>query len=768
MGVCMIMPRAAILTAWLRPGTGLAPGHDAIAPATAWLTSALTREAEQRTGFLWLVVAYGLGILTWFTATADPAWWWAPGLAVPVAILACRLEGWQRWLALAGLFFLLGIASAGWRLAVTGTPMLARPIHALVSGHVEAVDHTPSRSRLLIRVIGIEGLAPEVTPVRVKLGLAGHFALPAGTAIRLKASLAPPAGPALPGGFDFRRDAFFRQIGGIGYAVGVPQIWPDAPEAPLRLRLLAGLDDARNDLTRRIATTIGGPGGAVAAALVTGKRALIPEETNDALRLSGLYHIVSISGLHMVLAAGVLFWTLRAVLALSVTLALRWPIKKIAAGGAMLGAIAYCLFAGSEVATVRSLIMTLVMLGAILLDRPALAMRNLALSALIVLTWQPEALLGPSFQMSYAAVAALIASQRLWLPAARAVPEPASRPPLVWQGLRWFGIAFGGILATTIVASLATTPFAAYHFYRVNPFGLIGNAAGIPLVSLVVMPAAVAGSLLYPAGLDEPVWRLMGIGIDGVMRVAQWVAQFDKASLPAPALQHSAFLLFVLALLLLVLCVSALRWLAIVPLGLWLTSLAAPAVPDVIIHESGRLVLARAQGGTYRVLALGASPDFVLAQWLPALGDGRTVRDETLREGVRCDRQGCTLRLADGRWLALSLRPESLREDCRRADLVVTPLRRHGCPPDRVLADGSRLEALGTLQFWMRREGGWRQTGIRTAMAGRAWQQPRGAAAQPSTTTSDRRGPEARPKPRQEDPSPGRGDGALINTGEPD
>ncbi len=282
------------------------------------------------------------------------------------------------------------------------------------------------------------------------------------------------------------------------------------------------------------------------------------------------------------------------------------------------------------------------------------------------------------------------------------------------------------------------------------------------------MPAAVAGSLLYPAGLDEPVWRLMGIGIDGVMRVAQWVAQFDKASLPAPALQHSAFLLFVLALLLLVLCVSALRWLAIVPLGLWLTSLAAPAVPDVIIHESGRLVLARAQGGTYRVLALGASPDFVLAQWLPALGDGRTVRDETLREGVRCDRQGCTLRLADGRWLALSLRPESLREDCRRADLVVTPLRRHGCPPDRMLADGSRLEALGTLQFWMRREGGWRQAGIRTAMAGRAWQQPQGAAAQPSTTTSDRRGPEARPKPRQEDPSPGRGDGALINTGEPD
>lgn len=764
----MIIPRAAILTAWLRPGTTPAPVHAALAAVLAWLQAAVTREAEQRTGFLWLVIAYGLGILIWFTATADPAWWWAPALAVPLAVAAMWLEAWRRFLALLCLFVLLGMVSAGWRLGMTGTPMLTRPIHALVSGHVEAVDHTPNRSRLLIRVATIEGLAPGATPVRVKLGLAGHFALPAGTAIRLKASLAPPAGPALPGGFDFRRDAFFRQIGGIGYAIGAPQIWHDAPEAPPLLRLLAGLDDARNDLTRRIATTIGGPGGAVAAALVTGKRALIPEETNDALRLSGLYHIVSISGLHMVLAAGVLFWTLRAGLALSVTLALRWPIKKIAAGGAMLGAIGYCLFAGSEVATVRSLIMTLVMLGAILLDRPALAMRNLALSALIVLTWQPEALLGPSFQMSYAAVAALIASQRLWLGTGRAQPEPGARPSLVVQGLRWLALAFGGILATTLVASLATTPFSAYHFYRVNPFGLIGNAAGIPLVSLVVMPAAVAGSLLYPAGLDEPVWRLMGMGIDGVMRVAQWVAQFDKASLPAPALQHSTFLFFVLALLLLVLCASGLRWLAVVPFALWLTSLAAPAVPDLIIHESGRLVLARGQGGGYRVLALGTSPDFVLAQWLPALGDARTVKDPSLRDGVRCDRQGCTLRLADGRWLALSLRPDSLREDCRRADLVVTPLRHHGCPDDRMLADGKRLDAQGTTQVWLRRDGRWRQDGIRSVTAARAWQRLPVGPGQAGPAIQDRRGPEARQRLRQEDPSPGRGDGALINTGEPD
>lgn len=307
----------------------------------------------------------------------------------------------------------------------------------------------------------------------------------------------------------------------------------------------------------------------------------------------------------------------------------------------------------------------------------------------------------------------------LWRPGR---PETEAENSLFAGWPRRILAAFAGIVITTIVASLATAPFAAYHFYRVNPFGLIGNALGIPLVSLVVMPAAVAGSLLYPFGLDEPVWRLMGHGIRGVMAVAEWVSGFDKASLPAPLIRHSQFGALVLAMALLILPVSRLRVLAIGPFALWLASLAMPARPDLIVHENGRILLARGEGGAYRVLSFGPSPDFVLGQWLPALGDPRLPKAPDLKNGVRCDRLGCTLRLADGRWLAFPQRPEALREDCARADILVTPLENRICPPDRVPVDGRTLRQQGTLWIWAKADGSWRIEGTRAAHHHRPWQ----------------------------------------------
>ncbi len=206
----------------------------------------------------------------------------------------------------------------------------------------------------------------------------------------------------------------------------------------------------------------------------------------------------------MVLAAGVFFWLARAILALVPGVAERHPVKKWAAALAMLGATAYCVFSGSEVATERSLIMTLVLLGAVLFDRPALSMRNLAIAAIIVLAREPETMAGPSFQMSFAAVAAMIAAHEWWASRPREPSEPAG-----WGGilLRKLGIAVAGSLLTTLIASAATAPFAAYHFQRINPYGLIGNALAIPFVSLIVMPSAVAGTLLMPSASTDSSGR---------------------------------------------------------------------------------------------------------------------------------------------------------------------------------------------------------------------------------------------------------------------
>jgi len=233
----------------------------------------------------------------------------------------------------------------------------------------------------------------------------------------------------------------------------------------------------------------------------------------------------------MVLAAGVVFWLVRAVLAAVPLCALLWPIKKIAAGLAMVGVTAYSAFSGWDIAAERSLIMTLIMLGAILVDRPALSMRNLALAALIALALEPEGLLGPSFQMSFGAVAGLIACARLIDGRLFVRPGAGRIGRLVGTGLS----AITGTLATTLVAQVATAPFATYHFQTVQPFGLVGNALTLPLVSLAVMPAAVIGCLAYPFALDRPVWWLMGQAVAGMLAISDWIAGFERASLVLPA-----------------------------------------------------------------------------------------------------------------------------------------------------------------------------------------------------------------------------------------
>ena len=481
------------------------------------------------------------------------------------------------------------------------------------------------------------------------------------------ARLLPPPGPARPGGYDFARDAFFRGIGAVGSVAGKIALTPPPPPPTWDLQLAAAIDRARNALTQRIAAVAGGQAGAMAAALVTGKRGLINETTNTDLRAAGIYHIVSISGLHMVLAAGTIFWLVRALLALSQTLALRLPVKKIAALAAMAGSVAYCVFSGAEVATVRSLIMTLVMLGAILVDRPALSMRNLALAAMIVLLREPDALLGPSFQMSFGAVAALIAFAERWEERGRSQPPPA----LPWP-LRPLWIAACGIIVTTLLATAATAPFGAYHFQTFNPFGLLGNALALPFVSLFVMPAAVFGVLAYPFGLDAPAWWLMGLASEVVLKLAHWVATIDHSTVVLAAFGPPALACFAASLLWATLWTTTLRWLAILPLATGVAVAAKPEKPTILIERDGSGLAVRNKEGL--LVVAGKPSRFVLQQWLTADGDGRQPDDPSLRKGAACDPRGCVLTTKDGHTIAYAQDRLAIIEDCRRADIVVTPI----------------------------------------------------------------------------------------------
>ena len=301
------------------------------------------------------------------------------------------------------------------------------------------------------------------------------------------------------------------------------------------IRAWSVIERLRHGIGPRITAVLPGQTGAIANALITGARGGISEATNSAFRDSGLMHILAISGLHMAIMAGSVFYLVRLLLAAMPALALLYPIKKWAAVAAMLGALAYLLISGSSFATVRSAIMISIMFIAVLLDRPALALRNVVLAALLILIAFPESLFDVGFQMSFAAVLALICvyeearKSRVW----SLLPERPSA---------WLLLFVGGIIATTLIASTAVAPFAAYHFHKSQQYAVLANLIAIPICNFIVMPAALASLLAMPLGLEAAPLRVMGWGIDGMLWTAERVASLPGAVLHIPAMPTPAFL----------------------------------------------------------------------------------------------------------------------------------------------------------------------------------------------------------------------------------
>jgi competence protein ComEC len=694
---------------------------------------ALALEAERRRLFLWLPVAFSAGILLYFSADAEPSLWPSLTGAALAAAAAVALRSRPRAMntAIVVAMVMGGFATATWRTQSVSAPILARPMIAKLRGLVLSVDQRPAGPRMVLRVENFGSLDAAERPAQVRVSMKPGTSVKAGDFIEATARLLPPPTAARPGGYDFARDAFFDGLGAVGSLVG--KVTVAAPPTPpdVWTALAIAIDVARNRLTDRIAQASGGQEGALAAALVTGKRGLITEDVNDALRAAGIYHIVSISGLHMALAAGSLFWAARAVLALIPGLALVWPVKKLAALVGMTGAVAYCLFCGAEVATQRSLVMTLVMMGAILIDRPALTMRNLALAALICLAIRPEALLGPSFQMSFAAVAGMIAFAAKppgLLAAGGARPGFA---PLHSVG-RWAFL----IIFTTAIATIATAPFSAYHFQTLNPLGLLGNALALPLIELAVMPLSVLGIFASAFALDQPVWWFIGQATAPVLAGAKAIALLDRSTVIVPALAPAALGLFSLAIVWSTLWTTALRWLAIGPAALGVLLALAPSRPDVYVDRSGGGAAVREKGG--RLIVLGRPSDFVLEQWLRADGDGRTTDDPSLRGVAACDRFACVAKLSDGRAISLVRDKRAFLDDCPRAVVIISPLIAPSSCTSAVVLDRRALDQSGAITLTATADGFARTTASSSGLRPWTGTKPHRPPPQPPTPAAPR------------------------------
>ncbi|MEI9993336.1 MAG: ComEC/Rec2 family competence protein [Rhizomicrobium sp.] len=665
---------------------------------------ALARAArdERERWPLWLPVGLGTGIGLYFALPVEPAAGWAI-LAATIALAAVPVfrithNTGLRVLLAALAAVALGFALAKARTATVSAPVLSHRLGPLgLDGRVERSELRGTGIRFVLGDIQGRRLTPETTPARVRISVRAETPLPPpGSWVHVTAVLMPPPSPAAPGAYDFGRAAYYLRLGGVGYAYGRPK--PIAPLSPSswRDRYNLYVEQLRARMTARIHAVLPGSTGGIASALITGDRGAISDDDEQALRDAGLAHVLAIAGLHMALVGGGLFWVLRALLAAVPAIALRYPIKKWAALAALGAATFYLMISGASSASTRAFVMLATMLFAILVDRPALSMRTLALAATIILVLGPESLIEPGFQMSFAAVVGLIAVAE-W-EAAR--PRPETFGPRRFQAIRRY---VRGIATTSLVGSIATVPYAIYHFDRATHYAVLGNLLAMPVMGFVAMPAAALSVFLMPLGLDEWPLRVLGWGIEIMLAMGRWVSALPGAVSVMPAWPVGALVLVSLGGLWLGLWRRRWRWLGFAPMlfGIALAYLTVP--PDLLVARDGLTVAVRTPDGALKLFRR-AKDTYSAAEWLKRDGDERQADDAvaTPADGVHCDALGCIARTASGLLIANVSRIDALREDCAAADIVVSavPTRRK-CSGPKLVIDSFDVARTNGYAVWL-------------------------------------------------------------------
>ncbi|WP_425418488.1 ComEC/Rec2 family competence protein [Oricola indica] len=677
----------------------------------AW-RSATERERAVGTPFLFLPVGLLAGIVLYFRLPVEPQPWNLPVGLVTLALILFALRGQTgpvRIVAVIGFVIVAGMSLAQAQTWWTATPMLGSDVSTRLTGRITAMEERANgRTRFTIDVLKTERPALYYAPDRVRVTAPGSAeGFEVGGGIKGLVRLTSPSGPFHPGGYDFGFHAFYDGLGANGFFLG----HPDPIEIPAQSwgmkSLATAVERARLAISREIQRSAPGREGAVAAALVTGNKSGIPESVTEALRVSGLAHILSISGLHMALVAATVMATLRLGFAFAPEWSARRPVKKYAAAGALAATGFYLFLAGAGVATQRSFAMLAIMLLALTFDRNAVTMRNLALAGLLVMAIAPHEVTGPGFQMSFAATAALIAVYGGWQDwtnrRERRQTERTERGPFIAGLVTLSRYAFG-IAVTSLVAGAATGLFASYHFGRVAPYGLLANLAAMPVVTILVMPLAVAAMVVMPFGLHVYLFKAMAWAVGLVIAIAERVAAMHP---PLATGQMPAAALGLLSLGLVILCLltTRLRWLSLPFFGAGFIVWSATSPPVAVMSEDGRqFALIQAQADAVRLHTNRERPNaFTMELWQQAYRATDFIKPDESAV-MTCDKTICSAQAGNARAPArigyvsaafedLRMSGSSLETLCREYDLVIFAK----APSPKTCADGTPVLSAQTL-----------------------------------------------------------------------
>ncbi|UOA15028.1 ComE operon protein 3 [Sulfitobacter dubius] len=650
--------------------------------------------------FGWVPVCLAMGIGWFFSLPVEPSLPVLWGVALAVAGLggiARALPESVSPFAIAVALILLGLLLAAFRAHSMTAPVLGWRYYGAVEGRVVALDRSQSDApRVTLDQVRLDRVPPTLTPTRVRVSLhsktPGSIQPTPGMRVMTTAHLSPPAGPVEPGGFDFQRHAWFAGLGAVGYTrvplLGIaPPIGGEAALVLFRLRMNA---------SARVRQHLPGDVGGFAAAITTGDRSAISQEALQDLRSSNLAHLLAISGLHMGLLSAVVFGAMRLMLALHPVTATRWPSRSIAAGAALIAATGYLALSGGNVATERAYVMCAVALCALMIGRRAISLRAVAVAGIIVLALRPEALTGPGFQMSFAATTALVAVFG-WMRDFDGTVIPQRLRPVV------------AVVISSAVAGFATAPISAAHFNTIAHYGLIANLLSVPLMGVLVIPAAVLAAMLAPLGMEGlPLWA-MGLGLRWILAVSEAVSGLAGARSFVPGPGGWVLPLLALGFLWLLLWQGRLRWLGCPAMVLALTLWHGVVRPDILVADTGTLVGVMTSKG--RALSKEKGAGFIARNWLENDGDGV---DQAVAATRWKDIDASIIHLSGKRAAAAF-------SGCRLGDIVIASAevdaaQQWGCP----VFDPSRLRETGALALRKSPEG-WQITTAREYAGARMW-----------------------------------------------
>lgn len=675
-------------------------------------------------------IVFGGGASVYFSLKDEPALGpliFAVACAAALTVAAAR---WSRSRALIILCLYVALFAGGVAAGRIRTLRVAAPVAPLsqstvVEGWVTDVASAASgRGRLVIAPVRIGRLSAGQLPNRIRVTVPADFATGPGRAVRLAGFISPPPAPASPGAYDFARDEYFQGIGGVGFSRASPE-YITLPAPPLALRIELAINAARWELGRRIAADMDGGSAGLGVAMITGYQAWLSEDAQASLRNSGLAHIISISGVHMAIVGGFTFLLVRLLVAAWPWLALRVPGKKVAAAVGLTAIGLYLLVSGAPPPAQRSAITAGLVFGAILADRRAISLHVLAIAALVILVMQPEAIVQPGFQMSFAATTALVALAEAWPKAVRPINTPWPLR-LLQDAWSWLWISLG----VSFVAGLATGPFAMQDFNRVALYGLGANLVTEPLATFVIMPALALGSLLEVVHLGGPLLKVAGWGIDALYAVSDGCARLPFAVWNVPSAPDAALPIAFMGLLFLCLWRGRLRWLGL-PLALAVSLWPRPPAPEAWVSSDA--AAAAVHDGRTAWLVRPKVKLFGADIWSRRRGFDLEDDDPARARPFDCDRRICGARTAGGArlvlwWIHRTPAGAELDELCRNADIVI--IRATGVVPTaacegKFILTGEQFARGGSAEIY-RQPHGWRVAWAQDSRGERPWSGPSG------------------------------------------